>query len=112
MDVSKTITELRKQKDWSQYELSKRINVSREIIGRYERGEAMPSIEIAKKIADAFEVSLDYLAGVTNKKIDKTTLNRIEEIENMPQEEKNLIYTFLDAFVTKYKLEKMITVSK
>ena len=108
MDISKIITELRKEKGWSQYELSKRISVSREIIGRYERGDAMPSIEIAKKIADAFDISLDYLSGSTNRQMDKATLNRVEEIENMPQEEKKMIYTFLDAFVTKYKLEKMM----
>ncbi len=37
--------------------------VSRVMIGKYERGEAVPSIGAAKKIADAFEVSLDYLVG-------------------------------------------------
>ena len=50
MDISSKITELRKQKGWSQYQLSKQIEVSREIIGRYERGDAMPSIEIVKKL--------------------------------------------------------------
>jgi len=30
-------------------------------LGKYERDDAIPSIEVAKKIADAFEVSLDYL---------------------------------------------------
>ncbi len=33
------------------------------MIGKYERGDAVPSIEAAKKIADAIQVSLDYLAG-------------------------------------------------
>ena len=32
-------------------------------IGRYERGEIKPSIEIAMKIAEALEFSLDYLVG-------------------------------------------------
>ena len=50
MDISSKITELRKQKGWYQYQLSKQIEVSREIIGRYERGDAMPSIEIVKKL--------------------------------------------------------------
>jgi transcriptional regulator with XRE-family HTH domain len=41
-------------------------------INKYERGEAVPSIEAAKKIADAFEVSLDYLVGEgINSKFDK-----------------------------------------
>jgi len=33
------------------------------MIGKYERKEAIPSIEIAKKIVQTVEVSLDYLAG-------------------------------------------------
>jgi transcriptional regulator with XRE-family HTH domain len=33
------------------------------MIGKYERCEAVPLIEVAKKTADAFEVSLDYLVG-------------------------------------------------
>ena len=33
------------------------------MIGKYERGDAIPSFEVAKKIVDAFEVSLDYLVG-------------------------------------------------
>jgi transcriptional regulator with XRE-family HTH domain len=33
------------------------------IFGRYELGEAKPSIDIALKLAEALEVSLDYLMG-------------------------------------------------
>jgi ribosome-binding protein aMBF1 (putative translation factor) len=33
------------------------------MIGKYERCEAVPSLDAAKKLADALEVSLDYLAG-------------------------------------------------
>ena len=33
------------------------------MIGKCERGEAVPSIEVAKKMADALEVSMDYLVG-------------------------------------------------
>jgi ribosome-binding protein aMBF1 (putative translation factor) len=33
------------------------------MIGKYERWEAVPSIDAAKKIADALEVSLDHLVG-------------------------------------------------
>jgi transcriptional regulator with XRE-family HTH domain len=108
MDISNKITELRKQKNWSQYELSKQINVSREIIGRYERGEALPSIEIAKKMADAFEVSLDYLAGSIENQLSKSTLGKVEEIEKLPIEEKKMVYSFLDAFITKNKMQSIL----
>jgi len=33
------------------------------VLGRYECNEVLPSIDIARKIADILEVSLDYLTG-------------------------------------------------
>jgi transcriptional regulator with XRE-family HTH domain len=56
MVTGSIITFLRKEKDWSQTKLATKSGVSREMIGKYERGEAVSSIEAAKKIADAFEV--------------------------------------------------------
>lgn len=55
--------QLRKEKNLSREGLAKMICTSGPIIGRYERGDMMPSIEIATKIADALEVSLDFLVG-------------------------------------------------
>ncbi len=42
---------------WSQTELAKQVEASREAIGKYERDEAQPAIETAKKIADALDVT-------------------------------------------------------
>ncbi len=92
----------------SQIELAKQISVSREIVGRYERGDAVPSIDIAKRMVDAFEVSLDYMVGASEKQINKEMLNRIEEVDKMKPEEKKLIYNFLDAFITKTKLQALM----
>ena len=39
LDIGSKITQLRKQKDWSQDDLAKAINASRAIIGKYERNE-------------------------------------------------------------------------
>ncbi len=49
MNTGKIITDLRKEKDWSQTDLANKSGVSPEMIGKYERGEAVPSIEAAKK---------------------------------------------------------------
>lgn len=51
METGNIIITLRKEKGWSQGDLAKQSGVSREMIGKYERGEAVPSIEAAKKIA-------------------------------------------------------------
>lgn len=48
---NKRLLELCKAKGGSQLELAKRIGTSGPIIGRYERGEMMPSIKVAMKLA-------------------------------------------------------------
>jgi transcriptional regulator with XRE-family HTH domain len=47
----------------SQDELAKKLDVHGAVIGRYERVEVKPSFEMAAAIAEALEVSLDYLVG-------------------------------------------------
>lgn len=108
MDLGSRITELRKAKDWSQSQLAKNIDVSREIVGRYERNDAIPSIDVAKRMADALDVSLDYLVGSAEQKIDKITLGRVQEINKLKDTDKNLVYAFLDAFITKSKLQSVL----
>lgn len=84
MNIGDKITTLRKQKNLSQTDLAKAAGVSREIIGRYERNEVLPSIEVAAKIADVLEVSLDYLAGNSKKAaVDKKTMKLIHDIEDL-----------------------------
>ncbi|MEM9859850.1 MAG: RstR family transcriptional repressor [Bacteroidota bacterium] len=107
MNIGAKITTLRKDKSWSQTDLSKLVGVSREIIGRYERNEVLPSIEVAKKIADAFEVSLDYLAGEgVNAAFDKETLRLIEDIENLEPAIKEKLLYMANAIIRDAKTRK------
>jgi transcriptional regulator with XRE-family HTH domain len=50
METGKIIASLRDKKGLSQTELADKSGVSRVMIGKYERGEAMPSIDAAKKL--------------------------------------------------------------
>ena len=62
--------------------------------------EAAPSIEFAKRITDAFGVSLDYLAGEgTLSKLDKKTVKRLQEIERLKEDDKNHFFSIVDAFL-------------
>jgi len=68
---------IRKQLNWSQADLAKKIGTSAPIVGRYEREEIKPSIDVASKIADALDVTLDYLLGKSDNMIlDKKNLQR------------------------------------
>jgi transcriptional regulator with XRE-family HTH domain len=59
------------------------------MIGNYERGEAVPSIDAAKKIADALEISLDHPVGegLLNR-YDKKTLQRLHDLEHLEEDKK------------------------
>ena len=81
--------------------------ISGDIIGKYERDEMKPSIETAKKLADALEVSLDYLVGDAEfKMLDKKTLQRIEDIEKLPEEERKVIYKVIDSLLRDAKAKQ------
>lgn len=107
MTFGERIISLRKKLKWSQDELAKKVGTSAPIIGRYERNEIKPSIETAKNIADALDVTLDYLLGGSNTAIlDKDLLKRLEDIESLSQEDKDKIYYFIDMAIRDAKAKK------
>lgn len=57
------LKELRKEKDITQEELAKQIQVSPSTIGMYETGRREPDFETLQKFADYFRVSTDYILG-------------------------------------------------
>lgn len=112
MNIGSTITRLRKRKGWSQSELAKEINVSREIVGRYERKDAVPSIEVAKRIADAFEVSMDLLVGEgMNVSFDKKALQRLKELEELEEDKKQTLFDLIDTYIRDAKTRQTYSTS-
>ena len=104
METGRIIANLREQRNWSQTDLAENSGVSRVMIGKYERGEAVPSIEAAKKIADAFDVSLDYLVGIgINSKFDKRTLKRLQELEELDEDKKKILLDLIDTYIRDFK---------
>lgn len=61
MSFGTRIKLLRQNKNMTQEDLAKILKVSRSAIGRYENDERFPDKDILIKLADVFEVSLDYL---------------------------------------------------
>ncbi len=57
----KITNKLKKKKNLSQVALAEATGISRDAISKYERGDTIPSVENAKKIAQVLGVSLDFL---------------------------------------------------
>jgi transcriptional regulator with XRE-family HTH domain len=99
---AKRIVELRKEHGWSQPELGKKIGTSGSIIGRYERSEMTPSVEVARKIAEAFGVTLDFLVndnGLPSALQDRDMIDRWEALSALPRDERIRILFVIDALV-------------
>lgn len=99
--------ELRKAKSWSQEDLAKQIQSSRVMIGNYERNTNTPSIDILLKIANVFDVSVDYLIGEGSlSSYDKEVLKRIEDIEQLDEDTKSKLFFLIDNIIQNFKTKQ------
>jgi transcriptional regulator with XRE-family HTH domain len=107
MTLGEKITLIRKEKKWTQDELGKSIGVARYVVGKYETGVTQPPFEIASKIAVALDVSLDYLAGITERDpISKDAIPRdlaalLTKLEKLSKSDRTLIETVTDGLIAK-----------
>lgn len=106
MSFAERLTLIRKKRGLSQQDLAKKLETQGPAIGRYERGGANPTIEVATKIANALEVSLDYLVGNSDTELSKELIDRIEAIQKLDTEAQKNVYALLDAFLRDYKAKQ------
>lgn len=84
------LRELRKEHNISAEELAKKLNVNKSTISRYETGKTEPYLPFVIKIANYFNVSLDWLSGITNIRNWKQSPNSeiIKSYEKLSDEKK------------------------
>lgn len=63
---AKRLKELRTESHLTQQELADKFYLNKSSISRYEQGKQMPEIDQLQKLAEFFDVSIDYLLGKTN----------------------------------------------
>jgi transcriptional regulator with XRE-family HTH domain len=110
---SKKLRDLRKKKKWTQDKLGEKIGVHGRSIGKYEVGMAFPSKEVLKKLADIFEVPVEYflvdeentLGSVPIK--DRGLLQRFVEVDQMDDDSKHVVKTLIDAMIAKKKIQEI-----
>lgn len=106
MDFGNKIIQLRKDRNISREELAKAVGTSPAIIGRYERDEITPSVEVAANIANALDVSLDYLVGAATFVVkDKKMLHRLELLDKIDNDDRDTILKVVDNYLTTAQLQ-------
>ncbi|MCC6182381.1 MAG: helix-turn-helix transcriptional regulator [Bacteroidia bacterium] len=92
----------REAKNLSQSELAKLLNTNHSIIGKYERDEVKPTIDVVKRLADELETTVGYLLGETkqvNLLKNPAMLKRLNDIEALPDEDKHCILYAIDGLL-------------
>ena len=83
--LSESIKALRQAHNWTQVDLAKKLNVSKQSVSNWENDNIQPSIEQLVKIADVFSVSTDYLLGREHEiKLDVSGLS-LKEIAHIQE---------------------------
>ena len=115
MPFGDNLKKIRADKDISQGDLAKMIDVHATHISRYERNLTSPTIDVAKKIADALEVSTDSLIYGSNEQIVNNKLNDEEllqlfyKAQQLSNEDIKSIKAMLKAFVFQKDIQKQLT---
>ena len=108
MSFGSRIVQIRKEKGLSQDQLAKQLGATPTTIGRYERDEVKPSVDMAVKIAEVLEVSMDYLVGRAESDFkDKKMIDRLNTILKLEKTDKdNIIYT-IDSLIKAARLKTL-----
>ncbi len=107
LNIGSKISVLRKEKNWSQSDLAQEIKASREIIGKYERNENLPSIEMTLKMAKAFGVTVDFLLGESEfASYDSETVSRIKNIQKMDNNTQGILFNVIDTYIQNFRTKQ------
>ena len=63
---------------------------------------------MATQLAEALEVSLDYLVGATDVLLEKNIVNRVLDIQKLKENEKQHVFALLDAFIKQTKMQAIM----
>jgi transcriptional regulator with XRE-family HTH domain len=84
MQYGNRIAQLRDRRGYTQEELAGLLGISRAALSHYEKNRRKPDFATLTKIADLFQVSVDYLVGRTQlpeESPDKTTALELSDEE-------------------------------
>jgi transcriptional regulator with XRE-family HTH domain len=85
MNIGERISTLRKEKDISQTELAKRLNVSRQAVSKWETGQSAPDALNLIRLAEILETDVEYLTTGRRSygRRPPVVINTVETVEKL-----------------------------
>ena len=81
--LNERIRQLRIERNISQVDLAKQLNVTKQSVSNWENDNIQLSIEMLMKLAQTFSVSTDYILGLDNRRYLEITDLTNEEITHL-----------------------------
>lgn len=104
-ELGKRIQERRKQIGLTQAQLAAKIEISHTQLTRYESKDIQPPADVLQRLANIFDVSIDYLVnGDKSDKAQQTLkdaelIQKFKQLDQLPEDEKKSILKVISALI-------------
>lgn len=103
--LGERLAELRRGKKLNQQQFAELMGISKNAVSNYERNINEPDDELKKRFAEFFNISMDYLLGLTRDEVPiRHTESSLIYFDNLPQAAKDELASFLEYFRKRYHL--------
>lgn len=115
MNSGETLRKIRNINGLSQSQRAQKAGVHMTNIARHETNKQTPTVDVLKRIADYYDVSIDYFTTETeelkpaSKIRDKKLLEKFEKLEEFDDEEKKVVVELIDAFIAKHEMKRLVS---
>ena len=115
--LSERLREARKRKNYSQEYVAEKVHTSRQTVPRWENGTSEPSIETLKKLAELYDVSINYLLEISENQSSPAPVEAPDKAIHPAEKKKEyqyeifffLIITIISSFI--YPLGIIVSLS-
>lgn len=113
MTIGDRIRALRKEQKLTQADLAAKVSLTYIQIGRYEQQKSKPSADVVRRLADALGTTADFLMNgdsqtvAATKVTDRELLDLFAAVEQLDDQDQTMVKTFIDALVTKRRVQAL-----
>ncbi len=100
--LSERIKILREEIPLTQFQLAEKLQITTSSISQYESGDRVPSDEVKIKLANFFDVSLDFLMGLSDIRNPYVFFTLSEYFKSLTEEEINEVIKYI-MFIKKFR---------
>ena len=85
LNLGERILSLRQERSISQAELAKQLDVSRQAVSKWEKGQSSPDTVKLIQLAELFDIEVEYLATGIKPEPKSVVLNVVETVERVEE---------------------------